>query len=132
MCNQQAMLDAEDILSESPRSKRRSRDARGDVEPVSDSSDSEPPTLTRSDALMGRGQFNPRHAWPKKEPAHVHWDPIDESDDDDEDKDLAWFFRRFHPEVDKYRQIAWCRTFANCLAAQVPTAKTVKKTKIKK
>lgn len=99
-----------------------------------ESSGEEPHSLTRSDALTGRGLWIPKHAWPAKEPMRETM-PMDESDsDDDIDKDLAWFFRRFHPDVDKHSQIAWCRTFANCLAAQMPKnrPKTYKKTKTSK
>jgi len=92
-----------------------------------------PHTLIRSSAFAGRMPH------PAKQPmSHFRgysFNEMEESDEDPdgEDKDLAWFFKKFHPGLHKTNQIAWCRTYANCLAAQIPKnrPKTYKKNKTK-
>jgi len=127
--NQEQVIDVNEHLSDSPPSRKRLSFADEDVEQDSSSSDYDPRHLTRSDALMGHGQWT--RSWGAKEPMKYDAQPMSESDDD-QDKDLAWFFKKHHPDIDKYSQIAWCRTFANCLAAQIPKNRPTTYNKIKK
>jgi len=142
--NQEIVVEENEHSPDFQRYRKRSNNENEDQEVLSGSSDGVQVNLTRSDAFVGQGsfkdyngnrfprpapasQFRPRHVWPAKEPMHQ---PMEESDsDDEEDKDLAWFFRKHHPALHKVNQIAWCRTYANCLAAQIPKnrPKTYKK-----
>lgn len=100
-------------------------------------------SLTRSNGFVG--------PYPAKQPymgynrymfhSPEDVDPEEDQEDMDEDgasegdfQDLAWFFRTFQPKVDKHSQIAWCRTYANSLAAMMPKnrPKTYKKAKTDK
>jgi len=143
--NQEAVIEENEHSPDFPRYRKRLNIEDEDQEVLSASSDGVQVNLTRSNASVGQEGFKPRHAWPAKEPmwhpcidcgeptkyshaGHCVGVPMSESDDE-EDKDLAWFFKKHHPDIDKHRQIAWCRTFANCLAAQMPKLrpKTYKK-----
>jgi len=117
--NQEQVIEIEESQEYTPSSKRLSED-EGEQERFED--DDEPFFLMRSTATAGRARFA------EKEPMHgfgVQSQALS-GDDEEEDSmsedagDLAWFFRKIHPEVDKYSQIAWCRTYANMLAAQMP------------
>jgi len=103
-----------------PSSKRLSED-EGEQERFED--DDEPFFLTRSHATVGlnrRAEKGPMHGFGVQSQA-LSGEEDEEEDSMSEDAgDLAWFFRKIHPEVDKYSQIAWCRTYANMLAAQMP------------
>jgi len=100
-------------------------------------------SLTRSNAFMEPSQAT-RRAFAAKQPYMGYnrylfqEDEPEEPSDNEEDEeeqgdfhDLAWFFRTIQPSVDKHSQIAWCRTFANSLAAMMPKnrPKTYKKAK---
>jgi len=119
--NQEQIIEFE----ESPEFQRSKKHLRvTDVEPMEeDESDGEgQQPLTRSNAFVA--------PHPAKQPYHGYNRYLFDSDeDDDEDKDLAWFFKKYLPHLDKHSQIAWCRTYANCLAAQIPKnrPKTYKK-----
>ena len=119
-------------LGDSPefqRSHKHLRAEKPDHMEDEESDGDEPQHLTRSNAFVERSHENFRH--PAKQPAYYRL-PVELSEsDDDPDKDLAWFFKTHQPDIDKYSQIAWCRTFANCLAAQLPKnrPKTYKKQK---
>jgi len=142
--NQEGVINENELSPDFPRYRKRLNIEDEEQEALSASSDGVQVNLTRSNAFVAPQGFKPRHAWPAKEPAFPCIDcgeltsrshggacvgvPMEESDDE-EDKDLAWFFKKHHPDIDKHRQIAWCRTFANCLAAQMPKLrpKTYKK-----
>jgi len=121
--NQQQVIESEEQVYYTPTSQKRLNfDDSGPMEDE-EYEDDEHQLLTRSNAFVGRT----RH--PEKEPMHgfgvqsqaLIGDDEEEDDSMSEDAgDLAWFFRKIHPEVDKYSQIAWCRTYANMLAAQMP------------
>lgn len=89
--------------------------------------DDEQVFLTRSNAFRGPTRR------PEKTLMHGFGEQSLEptSEEDEEPGDLAWYFRTCHPWVDKPSQIAWCRTYANMLAAQMPKnrPKTYKKRK---
>jgi len=133
--NQEAVISENEHSPEFQPSRKRLNIEDEDPQVLSESSDGVQVNLTRSDASVGRVGWNrdgflryPNGLrYPAKQPMQP--EPMDEDSDDDEDKDLAWFFKRHHPDIDKHRQIAWCRTFANCLAAQIPKnrPKTYKK-----
>jgi len=128
--NQQQVISSEEYPEYPPSSKHLNEDS-GEQERFED--DDEPFFLMRSNATVGR------HPHAEKEPMHgfgVASQALSGDEDDDDPMsedagDLAWFFRKIHPEVDKYSQIAWCRTYANMLAAQMPKnrPKTYKKRK---
>jgi len=149
--NQEGIIEENEHSPDFPRYRKRLNIEDEDQEVLSASSDGVQVNLTRSNAFveqdhrlpclvcevgaddpcrhgqkMRQTYFNvgSRHA--AKQP--MVYEPMEESDDE-EDKDLAWFFKKHHPDIDKHRQIAWCRTFANCLAAQMPKLrpKTYKK-----
>jgi len=142
--NQEGVIEENEHSPDFPRYRKRLNIEDEDQEVLSGSSDGVQVNLTRSNAFVGQGpkdyngnrfprapptsSFRPIHAWPAKQPM---FDQMEESDSDDEDKDLAWFFKKHHPTLHKVNQIAWCRTYANCLAAQIPKnrPKTYKKTK---
>jgi len=146
--NQEGVIDENELSPDFQRYRKRLSKEDEDQEEISASSDGVQVNLTRSNACVGQSPLSdsdPRFAKPtvsshiNRPPAakqpyqgynrYLFDDPMDEGSDDDEDKDLAWFFKKHHPDIDKHRQIAWCRTFANCLAAQMPKArpKTYKK-----
>jgi len=128
--NQEGVISENELSPDFPRYRKRLNIDEEEQEALSASSDGVQVNLTRSNAFVAPMPH------PAKQPMHPYKgynrylfnDPMEESDDD-EDKDLAWFFKKHHPDIDKHRQIAWCRTFANCLAAQMPKArpKTYKK-----
>jgi len=128
--NQEQVIDCDEQVYYSPTSQKRLNfDDSGPMEDE-EYEDDEHPLLTRSDAFM----VHVRKPWGMKEPmrSDQYGEPSQESSsEDEEDKDLAWFFHTLHPDVDKYSQIAWCRTYANFLAAQMPKnrPKTYKKSK---
>jgi len=117
--NQEAIMDENEHSPDFPRYRKRLNIEEEEQEVLSASSDGVQVNLTRSNAFVARTPH------PAKQPYQGYnrylFDGSD--DDDDQDKDLAWFFKKHHPDVDKYSQIAWCRTFANCLAAQIPKAR---------
>jgi len=136
--NQEAVINENELSPDFQRYRKRLSINDEDQEALSASSDGVQVNLTRSNAYVGLSPISDSKI--TRPPAvkqpymgykryMFHDDPMDEGSDNDEDKDLAWFFKKHHPDVDKYSQIAWCRTFANCLAAQIPKArpKTYKK-----
>lgn len=126
--NQEQVIDCDEQVYYTPTSQRRLRfDDSGPMEDE-EYEDDEQVHLTRSNAFMEQ------KPWGMKEPmrSDLYGEQSQEnSSEDEEDKDLAWFFHTLHPDVDKYSQIAWCRTYANFLAAQMPKnrPKTYKKRK---
>jgi len=129
--NQEAVISENEHSPDFPRYRKRLNIEDEEHEGLNESSDGVQVNMTRSNAFVARTPH------PAKQPMHPYQgynrylfneDAMEESDND-EDKDLAWFFKKHHPDIDKHRQIAWCRTFANCLAAQMPKArpKTYKK-----
>lgn len=80
-------------------------------------------SMAESEQRTGKAP-NPNFSFPR--------DDDDEDGGDEGDHDLAWFFKILHPDVDKYTQIAWCRTYANWLAAQMPKNRPKKYLKTKK
>jgi len=133
--NQEAVISENEHSPDFQRYRKRSSINDEDQEVLSASSDGVQVNLTRSNASVGPSHLsNFRNTTADKQPyrgynKYLFEDDPMEEDDDNEDKDLAWYFKKFHPDIDKYRQIAWCRTYANCLAAQIPKArpKTYKK-----
>jgi len=150
--NQEGVIDENELSPDFQRYRKRLSKEDEDQEGLSASSDGVQVNLTRSNASVGQSlrsdtdylgnklQRAPPTANINRPPAAKQpyqgynrylfdQDAMDEGSDDDEDKDLAWFFKTHHPDIDKHRQIAWCRTFANCLAAQMPKLrpKTYKK-----
>jgi len=148
--NQEAVIDENELSPDFQRYRKRLSITDEEQEDLSASSGGVQVNLTHSSASVGQSrgfdtdylgnklQRTPITANVNRPPAAKQpymgynkylFDPMDEDDDDEEDKDLAWYFKKFHPDVDKHRQIAWCRTYANCLAAQIPKArpKTYKK-----
>jgi len=122
--NQEQAIEFEES-PEFQRSLKHLRAVKEDPMEEDESDGGEPHSLTRSNAFVGH--------MPAKQPYHV-WPNQSDEEEDEEDKDLAWFFRKFHPGLHKTNQIAWCRTYANCLAAQIPKnrPKTYKKNKTSK
>jgi len=126
--NQEGVIDENELSPDFPRYRKRLNIEDEDQEVLSASSDGVQVNMTRSNAFVARPQVAAKQPYMGYNKYLFQNDPMEESDDD-EDKDLAWFFKKHHPDIDKHRQIAWCRTFANCLAAQMPKArpKTYKK-----
>lgn len=119
--NQQQVIEYDPSM-ESPPLRKHLRAEKSDPMEEDDSDGEGPQLLTRSNASEAR--------YPAKQPYQGYNRYLfNDSDDDDEDKDLAWFFKKYHPDLHKTNQIAWCRTYANCLAAQIPKnrPKTYKK-----
>jgi len=115
--NQEQVIEPSEEVYYSPTSKKHLRFE--DEGPMEDEEyeDEEQLPLTRSNAFVGRG-------WGAKEPmrseAFGEQSQENSSEEDDEFKDLAWFFASFYPELDPHNRIAWCRTYANMLAAMQP------------
>jgi len=129
--NQEAVMDENELSPDFPRYRKRLNIEDEDQEVLSASSDGVQVNLTRSNAFVAQPPRSSSVVAAKQPYMGYNrylFDPMEESDDE-EDKDLAWFFKKHHPDIDKHRQIAWCRTFANCLAAQMPKLrpKTYKK-----
>jgi len=123
--NQEAVMDENELSPDFPRYRKRLNTEDEDREVLSASSDGGQVNLTRSNAFVARPPRSSSEVAAKQPYMGYNkylFDPMEESDDE-EDKDLAWFFKKHHPDIDKHRQIAWCRTFANCLAAQMPKAR---------
>jgi len=115
--NQEQVIDVSEELYYSPTSKKHLR--FDEEEPTQDEEyeDDEPALLTRSNA------FVERRPWPAKEPMYreaIGEQSLESSSGDEEFRDLAWFFANFYPELDPTKRIAWCRTYANMLAAMQP------------
>jgi len=125
--NQEGVIEENEQSPDFPRYRKRLNIEDEDQEVLSASSDGVQVNLTRSNAFVARTPVAAKQPYMGYN-KYLFEDPMDESDDE-EDKDLAWFFKKHHPDIDKHRQIAWCRTFANCLAAQMPKLrpKTYKK-----
>jgi len=143
--NQEQVIEQEDS-AEFQLSRKHSR--RIDVDHMEDEGydGEEQLSLTRSNAFVEPSPAI-RRAFAAKQPymgynrymfqEDEQEEPSSEEEDGAEQgdfQDLAWFFRTFQPSVDKHSQIAWCRTYANNLAAMMPKnrPKTYKKAKTDK
>jgi len=127
--NQEGVIDENELSPDFQRYRKRLNTDEEEREVLSASSDGVQVNMTRSNAFAVPGPKTPAKQPYMGYNRYMFDDPMEEGSDSEEDKDLAWFFKKHHPDIDKHRQIAWCRTYANCLAAQIPKArpKTYKK-----